>query len=355
MNTRGGRRSSTRGWALYVIAAFASAFACQCPARGLEKTHPNATAPTAASVDGPTSTPSLAKKRRSGVLDVTFFVASDTHLGFQVPSAKGRDIVENPLGIEQTNLRMIASMNAAPARELPTGGTIGAPRGVLITGDLTERGGAEQWAMFERMYGLSGQGGPLDFPVFEADGNHDRVRNRHVRKQITRRHGSPFYSMNWDDLHVICLAEAPDKAGMAFLKNDLKTIEKGVPLVIYMHYPLAGPYSENWWTKRKGPEKLRRALRGHNVVAVIHGHNHATGAYRWHNYDAYIVGSPKNRNNHTYLVVRVTNETLTVAAFNYDTDSWWWWHEKPINEGTAPRRFWVKDPTPDMPQPIVDL
>jgi 3',5'-cyclic AMP phosphodiesterase CpdA len=355
MTTRGERQLKQRAWALHILAALVCALACQCPARGLEKTRAHAATSAATSVDVPSAAEPLPKKQRTGVLDVTFFVASDVHLGFRVPSAKDRDIVKEPVGIEQTNLRMIASMNTAPGRKLPTGDAIGVPRGVLITGDLTERGGAEQWAMFEQMYGRSGQGGPLAFPVFEADGNHDRARNRHVREQITRRHGSPFYSMNWDDLHVICLAEAPNKAGMAFLKKDLQTIEKGVPIVIYMHYPLAGPYSENWWSKRKGQDKLRRALRGHNVVAIIHGHNHATGAYRWKNYDAYIVGSPKNANNHTYLVVRVTNDKLAVAALNYDTDSWWWWHEKPINDGTTPRRFWVKDPTPDKPQPIVDL
>jgi len=289
-------------------------------------------------------------------LTVTFFVASDTHLGFNVPSAADRDIVEQPIGIERTNLRMIESMNAAPGTAFPSalGGTIGLPRGVLITGDLTERGGAEEWAMFERMYGRSGVGGPLKFPVFEADGNHDRALDWHVREQIAKRHGGRYYSFDWDDLHVVCLAEAPADDGIEFLERDLARIEKDVPVVLFMHYPLLGPYSDNWWTRQRGPDKLHRVIDGHNVVGIFHGHHHATGAYRWRDYDVYNVGSPKD-SVHTYLIATLTDNNMRVGSFNYDTHSWWWWHEKPINEGTHARRFWVKAPSPGSPRPDVRL
>lgn len=296
------------------------------------------------------------RKTRAHQLDVTFFVASDTHMGFDVPSAEGRNIVENPVGIERTNLRMIASMNEAPGRDYPAalGGKVQLPRGVLITGDLTEHGGAEEWAMFDVMYGRSGKGGPLKFPVYEADGNHDRAKNWHVREQIAKRHGGRYYSFDWDDLHLVCLAEAPGDDGIEFLEKDLEGVAKDVPVVLYMHYPLLGPYSETWWSKQNGPQKLQQVIEGHNIVGIFHGHHHATGAYRWQGYDVYKVGSPKN-SSHTYLIAQVNDDKLVVAAYDYDANTWSWWHEKPINEGTSERRFWVMEAAPGAAQPIVDL
>jgi hypothetical protein len=46
---------------------------------------------------------------------------------------------------------------------------------------------------------------------------------------------------------------------------------------------------------------------------------------------------------------------MRVGAFNYDTHSWWWWHEKPINEGTLSRRSWVITAKPGGFQPVVRL
>ncbi len=113
-----------------------------------------------------TSPPVPRKRERTGKLAATFFVASDTHLGFNTPPAEGRDIVAQPLGIEATNLQMIRSMNELPGKAWPSalGGVVSSPRGVIITGDLTENGGKEEWAMFDTMYGRSAAGGPLKFP-----------------------------------------------------------------------------------------------------------------------------------------------------------------------------------------------
>ena len=348
-------RSRAFGWLL--VAAMAVTTACARRAderRADQRSAALSPATTTNSVNAGSST--VAKRGRQHRLDVTFFVASDTHLGFDVPLDGKRDIVRSPIGIERTNLRMIRSMNEAPTREFPGAvrGKVSPPRGVLITGDLTEHGGAVEWAMFEQMYGRSGKGGPLVYPVFEADGNHDRALDWHVRDQIAKRHGGRYYSFDWDDLHLVCLAEAPADDGIDFLEKDLAPLADDVPLILYMHYPLSGPYSNNWWSQQNGPEKLARVIAGRNVVGIFHGHHHASGAYRWEGYDVYNVGSPKN-DFRTYLVVRAKDDQMVVAAYNYETNDWWWWHQKPINEGTGERRFWVKDPEAGVPQPKVNL
>jgi hypothetical protein len=60
---------------------------------------------------------------------VTFFVASDTHFGFNA-EVERRDLEA---------IRQMNTMEGAPWPE-PLGGTIGKPCGVLVAGDLTEDG-----------------------------------------------------------------------------------------------------------------------------------------------------------------------------------------------------------------------
>lgn len=266
-------------------------------------------------------------------LDVTFLVAADTHLGFGTPDRQRDAILGDPQGIEVTNLLMIDHMNTLPGRPWPkpVGGTIDTPRGVLIAGDLTEDGGKVDWDMFEALYGRHG---PLAYPVYEADGNHDRNRDWFVREEIARRHGGRFYSFDFDGLHLVCLAEAPDDDGLAFLTRDLAALAPDVPIVLYFHYPLMGAFAENnWFGRGDFRDRFERALKGHRIVGIFHGHRHSSGAYRWRGHDVYNVGSPKH-GWWSFAVVRVTSERMTVASWNYELSAFWWWHDKPL--ATAP-------------------
>src|SRR5690606_2368624 len=82
---------------------------------------PWASAPEArASAPGPHA--SAAKpplKKLTGDLDVTFLVAADTHIGYQAPESPGRDPIQEPVGIERTNLAMIEAMNNIAGKAYP--------------------------------------------------------------------------------------------------------------------------------------------------------------------------------------------------------------------------------------------
>lgn len=273
-----------------------------------------------------TSAPSEPPRRP---LDVTFFVAADTHLGFDTPDRERDAILKAPLGIEITNLTMIDHMNTLPGKPWPApiGGNVAAPRGVLIAGDLTEDGGKVDWNMFEALYGSNG---PLAFPVYEGDGNHDRNRDWFVREEIARRHGGRYYSFDFDGLHLVCLAEAPDDDGLSFLEKDLQALPPDTPVIAYLHYPLAGAFAENnWFGRGDFRDRLETVLRGHRILALFHGHRHSSGAYRWRGHDVYHVGSPKH-GWRSFAVVRVTDEQLRVASWNYELSAFWWWHQKPL-------------------------
>jgi 3',5'-cyclic AMP phosphodiesterase CpdA len=284
-----------------------------------------APAPTASSA------PSAPRARKGG-LDVTFFVTSDTHFGVR--------------GIERWHQMVVDTMNGMPRHPLPSalGGKVAKPRGVLITGDLTDNDKPEQWRAFAKFYGLTGKDGELHYPVYEAVGNHDFWNARQEEK---KRHGELWYSFDFDDLHLVCLGEAPTDETLDWLERDLRGIASDVPLVVYMHFPLLGPYSDTWFKREHHDERLGRVLDGHNVVAIFHGHFHGSGSYRWHGYDVYNVGSAKH-SARSYAVAHVTDTSLEVASYNYELRDWWWWHEKPINGGKGKTAIGTRpgEPTP---------
>ena len=275
--------------------------------------------------------------RRRGGLDVTFLVFSDTHFGYGGSErdllGRRRDPVANPEGTELVNARAIESMNTIAGKPWPAvlGGSIGAPLGLLISGDLTEDGEAWQWHGFTRYYGLDGKDGRIRYPVFEGHGNHDKQGDWYVLNRIRERHGDLNYSFDWHDLHLVCLGEAPDKAALDWLGRDLARVGKQRPILIYFHFPLQGPYAENnWFARGDYRDGFAATIGGFNVIAVFHGHYHASGRYHWRDWDVYNVGAAKHR-RHSFAVANVNDQRLRVAAWHFDELRWEWWHDKPIN------------------------
>ncbi len=241
---------------------------------------------------------------------MTFLVVSDLHFGYGYAEAD--------------NANLIARMNSIAGRAYPRtiGGTVTAPRGVVITGDLTEWGRKNQWSRFVEMFGLHGTEGALTLPVFEMVGNHDKVDNGPwIADQVALRHGGRFYSWDWDDLHLVALGEAPDEEGIRFLEKDLARVAADVPLVMFFHLALSGPWSTGNWFDDDLKGRLARVLSGRNVVGMFHGHHHATGHYRWRGIDVWKPGAVKN-GAHTFAVVRVTDTTWTLASYDWDGNAW---------------------------------
>jgi cytolysin (calcineurin-like family phosphatase) len=299
-----------------------------------------APAPLRPIASGPSSVvvhPPPRRTQRLGGLDVTFLVASDTHFGYDSSEAdlfgRTRDPVSNPKGTDEINARQIDAMNSMPGWRWPTalGGTVGEPRGLLISGDLTENGDPWQWRNFVLYYGLSGRDGLVRYPVFEAHGNHDKHHSWYVLDRIRERHGGTRYAFDWDDLHLVCLGEAPDERDLEWLGKDLASVGGERPVVIYFHFPLLGPFSEdNWFGRGNYRQELARVIAGYNVIALFHGHYHASGRYRWQGIDVYNVGAAKHK-RHSFAVVHVSDERLQVASYHHGRERWEWWHRKPIN------------------------
>jgi hypothetical protein len=253
-----------------------------------------------------------------GGTDITFFVAADTHFGVR--------------GMEEMNRRQIEGMHALPGRPWPVAeaGAIAEPLGVLIAGDLTERGRGEEWEQLVAHYGLSGGDGLLKWPVHEATGNHDRPYSgcQQIAMAVARRHGGLPYSLQWQGVRVICLDVYPNEASREHLRRELELVGREAPVVLYFHYGLIGPYSD-WWSRREKRAFLE-TIRGHNILGIFHGHFHATAHYKWNGFDVYNVGSPRH-GWRSFCVVRITDDYMITGSWNYLAGAWDWWHIKPIS------------------------
>jgi hypothetical protein len=295
--------------------------------RGRPRAEPAKPAPVASQEVISVDAGKQALRVRRGGMDVTFLVVSDTHFGYGYPDDRSKlseGSVKAPVGLEKDSVKLIARANAISGREYPgaLGGHVTSPRGLVITGDLTEWGRTHEWMRFVEMFGLSGREGLLSLPLFEMVGNHDKVDNGPwVGDQIAARHGGRFYAWDWDDLHLIALGEAPDDDGLRFLTDDLAMQSPDVPLVIFFHLALAGPWSDGNWFDEGYQERFAEAIAGRNVVAIFHGHHHATGHYVWRNIDVWKPGAVKN-DAHTFAVVHATDSMWSVASYDWESDTW---------------------------------
>jgi hypothetical protein len=242
---------------------------------------------------------------------VTFLVTSDPHFGASPE-------------IDQRNVKAIAQMNTMSGKPWPAPmrGEVGEPCGVLVLGDLTETGQPEQWQGFEHAFGLRGHDGLLAFPVFETLGNHDGAGGLFVRDRIRERHGSTAYSWRWGKLYLAVLGAGPDDEDLAWLGRELAALPAEQGIVVGLHYPMQGPFSQGQWFG-DGPyrQKLRDVLQGHRVLALFHGHYHAAGLYEWRGLRVFRPGSPKH-SWHTFDVVESDGVSIRVACWDYDQLRW---------------------------------
>ena len=299
---------------------------------------------------GPEQEPIIREVPRNGGLDITLLAASDLHFGSTIfgRDAKGKEAWITALPARRT---MDDQMKHIAGKPYPStiGGNVAPPWSLVITGDLTETGKPEEWQQFTAFYGLqSGVPEPMPssnthapgpgerLPVFECVGNHDWDSEEYVIRQVAARHGGNYYSIDYGDLHLASLSAGPDETGLKWLKRDLAATGRQRPVILYMHYPLVGPYSDYWWAAKPAlTENFAQVISGFNIIAILHGHYHAPGCYKWRGLDVYNIGSIKH-GARCFGVIHVTDHTFTFASWNSQQNDWWWWHSKPINIHPGP-------------------
>lgn len=255
--------------------------------------------------------------------DVTFFLISDPHVGSENPKATP------PVTREQTEKGVRSNLAALmqtigepyPATGLFKDmklGMVEKPRGLLIAGDLTDN---LDWERFVSIFPASGVGtDSKKIPAFLCLGNHDGDAKGATRKEVVKwnrayskdkklaalSENGLHYALNWEGVHIICLnlcpADTVDKEtifkfgapgdgswndpdqALSFMKSYLRDHvgKSGEPVILMHHYGFDGFSMNdwNWWTPKQR-RNLYDTIKPFNVVAFLHGHDHAPNHYRW--------------------------------------------------------------------------
>jgi cytolysin (calcineurin-like family phosphatase) len=239
---------------------------------------------------------------------------------------------------------VVADMNSIPNTHLPDGsGKMQKPFGVIVTGDITDGGKPEQWQQYKELFGLNGDQ-RLKYQLFESFGNHDGNIEGTVRTGIAERNdhrknlksvsaNGLHYSWDRDGIHFVMLGAYPGnvwdstcgwchyfkesfrdpQASLDFLKHDFEMNVKNSdqPVILFFHYGW-DDFGNLWWTPAE-QEAFYRVIKDNNIVAIFHGHDHATANYTWRGIKVWSAGSPqRGQQTGNYLIVKVVNGTVSV-------------------------------------------
>ena len=243
--------------------------------------------------------------------DLTFFVWSDTHFGYEQRFADG-------------DLRgdVVTQMNRLPGWPYPpeVGGAVAAPAFVMHCGDIIDGEHHGEAGLALRRYFTAG----LRFPVYETLGNHDL--HEPFLSVFRQQYGGASYSFAAGGCHAIALAGEYDAAevgtigadGLAFLRRDLATVAAGTPILLFTHSRLD--------RVRHGADVLT-LLAGHRVVAIVSGHLHRPAYHRLNGIACLDVGHCRNHpqdpeSGRSFSVVRLQGGTLSALAWRWDCRDW---------------------------------
>ncbi len=272
-----------------------------------------------------------------GARDLTFVVASDLH--YYGTNANTRIQAH------------IDRINTLPGTAYPdsVGGAVGPVSGVILNGDLTDRGTVGQWAFFADDWGLTGER-RCKFPVYEGLGNHDYYSGDILVSNIVQRNESRpgvlnicsnglHYSWEWSGIHFIQAhlvveddSQPRARGALAFIRDDLaKHVgDTGKPVIVNFH--LSPVIDRDWAFERQKP--LLETLARYNVLGVFCGHSHGyivkdgqrvpdpdyeCRKFPGSSLDLYDDGSlrdcgarPRWKDSGRFFVVRVTDTHMTV-------------------------------------------
>jgi len=181
--------------------------------------------------------------------DFTFIVTSDVHFG---AFPESRQWLE-------TMIREVNAMDPLPAF-------------ILNCGDVTERGWESEWAGFQASVAQS------RVPFYNTPGNHD-VKWADMGKGRFRKYnkGSTYYSFDHGPYHFVSLDVTVtlqqyahvERAVFDWLREDLEAVGTERPVILFMHHPLG-----RWKFYADNQYEVLKALAGHNVKVMFHGHEH---------------------------------------------------------------------------------
>lgn len=166
-----------------------------------------------------------------------------------------------------------------------------APKFVVLSGDLTNRGDVGSYESFKQIIAESG----LDMPLLYALGNHD-TRPGFYKAMFDRTENDqqPYDNDHViDGLHVIVLdTSVPGKVGGHFEAGQVEWLQgrldahPELPKLIVMHHaPMLDldNVAMEWESlSAVDTEKLKDIVEGYNIVGILSGHMHYDRVGNWY-------------------------------------------------------------------------
>ena len=246
---------------------------------------------------------------KTSTFDVSFYVTSDVHYfrkSFRLPDAVRHVRMMNEFhGLQLSWPVLIGFPNSTFPR----------PLGVLMAGDLTLEGKAEELGAYRLLYEQGTTADSIVYPVFHGLGNHDidltdgnSVHRMYDYIQQTMGCGvdvdsnSHSYSWDWNQVHMIQLnvwagfqsPSGPVKSALPWLTADLanRVGNSGRPVIIVQHIG-CDPFSTGggttcddtntadggYWNAQNRRDFFD-VVRHYNVIGLFTGHTHSAGVYR---------------------------------------------------------------------------
>ena len=293
----------------------------------------------------------------SAKLDVTFFVISDTHA--DPPESYDLRAMARAVNAVAASGKWPATIGGKTTGFV--GGSIGAPSGVVFTGDLMGWGVTPtELKTFRRYFEQGNSGDSIGFRSYVGLGNHDlddadrppdlgaAYRNQ-IWAYVDARHkggGAPVpvtaydaasHAYSWDvaGVHFVQLHRFPGDtnygltSSLGFLANDLsQRAGDGKPVFLFHHYAMdAFGTQDRWWTAAQRAA-YRNVLGSYNVAAIIAGHSHGAMQYTWEGKRVFQANNAKAENgtgnndgNGSFAIVRLTDTKLDVVTCRWLDDA----------------------------------
>jgi hypothetical protein len=254
---------------------------------------------------------------------VSFVVVGDTHYFASTANPSQMQTASRAY-----NTGLIDTLNTLQGREIPEtagSGRVNPLAACLHVGDLIDSGDKSgaviqemqktEWAEWQRDYGLNGDDGRLNLPVYEIHGNHDgphgkgivlegiAARNRRRRGLRGLSSNGMHYSWSAGGVHFIHLGITVGQVkdikrprrydpmdSLDFLISDLakEVGNSGRSVVISHHVDFArycGQVSDEIVVKNEWDyadvAAFYQALKPYRVAGIFYGHTHARGVYAW--------------------------------------------------------------------------
>ncbi|HZV03434.1 MAG TPA: PQQ-binding-like beta-propeller repeat protein [Planctomycetota bacterium] len=185
------------------------------------------------------------------------------------------------------------------------GSYLGVRSHVIVTGDLTEFGGLDSLANFDKAFGHV-------FDLVTTLGNHDATW-RSLHDRFWARHGRPYYSHDVASVRVLALDSSTcqdprphwDPAELEWLASEVG-IAESKPLAVAFHHPPWGSEFASAWARAR----LAKALTGGHVACLLTGHSHASSTRLWGGMRV-IVGGSTFGDDAGFTTVELVGEKVT--------------------------------------------